>query len=464
VSPSRPLSFIEFERRAASSEAEDRVTEAGAAERFARLHGDDVRFSHRTGRWLLWQSHRWAPDADEGVIRLALEFARAWQREAVDIPERDRREAAIKATLRLERRDALDSMLKLARGLRPIADSGDWDTDPWLLGTPNGTVELATGALRPGRREDRITLGTSVAYDPEARSDLWEETLRAVLPADGLVDFLQVAIGYSATGDTRRDVWFLAHGSGRNGKGTVMHPIRRALGGYAVELPAAIFDRQRDAAPYDLASLPGKRLVMCSEAGDTIRLHHDRIKQISGGDPIRAANKYERSFEFEPVCKLWLAANRKPRVTDDSPAFWARVLTIPFAVSFVGRENRSLRPTLEHEPEHQAAVLAWIVRGAVRYATEGLTPPEAITAATGAYEQESDPLSEFFAEAIDFDPPARIQASELFDHYKTWAHGHGMTERERLGSRTFGQRIAAEFKSHRVNGVRFYFGLSRRLQ
>jgi putative DNA primase/helicase len=365
--------------------------------------------------------------------------------------------------LRLERRDALDSMLKLARGLRPIADSGDWDTDPCLLGTPSGTVELATGALRPGRREDRITLSTSVAYDPEARSDLWEETLRAVLPADGLVDFLQVAIGYSATGDTRRDVWFLAHGSGRNGKGTVMHPIRRALGGYAVELPAAIFDRQRDAAPYDLASLPGKRLVMCSEAGDTIRLHHDRIKQISGGDPIRAANKYERSFEFEPVCKLWLAANRKPRVTDDSPAFWARVLTIPFAVSFVGRENRSLRPALEHEPEHQAAVLAWVIRGAVQYTAAGLNPPDVITTATSDYEHESDPLHEFIAEAIELeDLQSEVQAAELYDHYKDWAHRHGLTERERLGSRTFGQRIAAEFPSHRVHGVRFYRGLSRR--
>ena len=397
------------------------------------------------------------------MTRLALEFARTWQREAIEITERDRREATLKAAMRLERRDALESMLKLARSLRPIADSGDWDGDPWLLGTPNGTVELATGALRPGRREDRLTLSTSAPYDSDIRSDLWERTLRAILPADGLVDFLQVAVGYSVTGDTRRDCWFLAHGSGRNGKGTVMHPIRRALGDYAIELPAAVLDRQRDAAPYDLAALPGRRFVMCSEAGDTIKLHHDRIKQISGGDPIRAANKYEKSFQFEPVCKLWLAANKKPRVTDDSPAFWARVLTIPFVTSFVGREDRNLRPTLEHELEHQAAVLAWVVRGAARYAASGLNAPDAITAATGDYERESDPLSEFYAEAIDFDPQAEIQASELFDHYKAWAHRHGLTDRERLGARAFGQRVAAEFKSRRLHGSRFYVGLSRRL-
>src|SRR5687767_9474767 len=47
----------------------DRLTEAGAAERFARLHGDDVRFDHRRRRWLKWEGHRWAPDADAGVTR-----------------------------------------------------------------------------------------------------------------------------------------------------------------------------------------------------------------------------------------------------------------------------------------------------------------------------------------------------------------------------------------------------------
>jgi phage/plasmid-associated DNA primase len=83
-----------------------------------------------------------------------------------------------------------------------------------------------------------------------------------------------------------------------------------------------------------------------------LKPNHDRVKQL------RAANKYERSFEFDPVCKLWLSSNRKPRVSDDSIAFWAQVRMISYPVSFVGRENRGLRPALERNPEHQVAVLA----------------------------------------------------------------------------------------------------------
>ena len=442
---------------------EDRPTEAVAAERFARLHGSDVRYDHRRGRWLLWQGHRWAPDIDGAVTRLGLDFARTWKHEAAGLSDRNRSEAAFTASNKLERRDALMSMLKFAADLRPIAEPGDgWDVDDWLLGTPSGVVDLRTGALRPGHRDDRITMCTAVDYDQDAQSKLWEDTLRSIFVVDETIDFVQTALGYSATGDTRRDCWFLAQGSGRNGKGTVYHPVRRALGDYAAELPAAVFDARRDSAPYDLAVLPGKRFVISSEAGDTIKIHHDRIKQITGGDPMRAANKYERSFEFQPVCKLWLAANRKPRVTDDSPAFWARVMLIPFAVSFLGREDRDLRPALEQDPEHQTAILTWIVQGAERYHSLGLEPPDVVTTATTAYAEECDPLADFLTTACEQSPEAEVAASMLFKHYAAWAEQNGLTTRERLSATMFGRKMTDRFKSDKTMVGKVYFGVGIR--
>src|ERR1700730_13694254 len=127
-----PVNAIPFARRripnpplAPSVGADDRLTEAGAAERFARLHGEAVRFDHRRQRWLLWQTNRWMPAADAAVTRVALEFARAWQRDAVELPDRDKREAAIKFAIRLERRDAMTNMLAIVKALKPIADAGE---------------------------------------------------------------------------------------------------------------------------------------------------------------------------------------------------------------------------------------------------------------------------------------------------------------------------------------------------
>src|SRR5262245_31942901 len=81
------------EEHIASSATEERLTEAGAAERFAKRHGDDVRFDRRRNRWLLWRVHRWTPDEDASLTRIGIDFARTWQRESLDIQDRDRREA-----------------------------------------------------------------------------------------------------------------------------------------------------------------------------------------------------------------------------------------------------------------------------------------------------------------------------------------------------------------------------------
>lgn len=438
------------------------LTEAGAAESFAAAVGDRARYDHRRGRWLLWQAHRWAPDLDGGIVRLALAHVRRQQHVALDHKDRFLRQQTLDHWLKYDRRAALDNLLTIARALPPLADAGDWDTDSWLLGCPNGVVDLRTGQLRAGRPEDRITCSTTVAYTPTATSPRWDAALRSILVDDAVIGFVQAALGYCTTGDMRRDVWFLTQGPGRNGKGTVAHPVRRALGDYAAELPAAVFDARRDAAPYDLAILPGKRFVVSSEAGDTIRLHHDRIKQITGGDPVRAANKYERSFEFQPTCKLWLSANRKPRVTDDSPAFWARVMLVPFPVSFAGREDRDLRPALETDPEHQAAILAWLVRGAVRYAEHGLDAPETVRTATQEYERESDPLDEFLTDACRQTTDAEVGAATLFQHYRAWADTHGLSDRdERLSATAFGRRMSARFSSLRRRGGRVYLGVER---
>jgi putative DNA primase/helicase len=198
----------------------------------------------------MWQGHRWMPDADAAVTRLALDFTRTWQREAVDLHDRDKREAAVKFAIRLERRDAMTNMLAIAKALHPITDAGDqWDTDPYLLGTPNGIVTLQTGTLRPGRPDDGITLQTATPYDPAATCPRWDRFIAEVFGDHGdLMAFIQRAIGYSLTGITAEQVLFLLYGTGSNGKGTLVNTLKRVLGDYAWNMPFATVELSRRAA------------------------------------------------------------------------------------------------------------------------------------------------------------------------------------------------------------------------
>ena len=437
----------------------DRLTEAGAAERFARLHGADARFNHSRGRWLLWRGHRWAPDTDEQIMRRGLTFALAWQRDALDIQELELRKQTIGAALKLERRQALASMLKLAAALEPITDDGEhWDSDPWLLGVPNGVVDLRTGQLRAGQREDRLTMNTAVAYDPNARCDRWEAFLAEVFDAPDLIAFLRRAIGYSLTGDTGQQCLFLCYGTGANGKGTLTQTLAHVLGDYAYAMPFATIElHQRSAIPNDLAALVGRRFISASETNDGTRLNESRVKALTGCDPITARFLHAEFFTFQLVGKFWLAVNHRPVVRDDSSAFWRRIRLIPFTRTF------GVNPRLAGELRDEApGILAWAVQGCRAWQKDGLNPPAIVIDATRDYERESDPLADFIEEAIEREPESEVRASELFDHYQRWAKNRGMSDRESLSRTAFGRKMSERFASRRINGTKRYLGIALR--
>ncbi len=238
----------------------ERLTEAGAAERFARVHGNDLRYDHQRGHWLLWDLHRWKRDADAAVTWLAIVFARDWQRQAVEITDRDRREAVFKAAIRLERRDALFSMLALARDLKPIADAGgDWDRAPRLLGCPNGVVDLQTGMLRPGRRDDRITMSVAVPFNEQAACPRFERFLLEICGGDRvLAEYLRCASGYCLSANIDEQVMWMLYGLGANGKSTLIKILLKVWGDYGDTAAFATFERAsaRGSIPNDLAPGP----------------------------------------------------------------------------------------------------------------------------------------------------------------------------------------------------------------
>ena len=107
-------------------------TDAGNAEAFVQMFGDLVRYDHARRRWLVWDCHRWRPDGDGTVNRMALEAVRARLRAVVDRNDLDSdvRKAAAKWAINSESRARLDALLALARTMKPIADDGRGWTAP----------------------------------------------------------------------------------------------------------------------------------------------------------------------------------------------------------------------------------------------------------------------------------------------------------------------------------------------
>jgi len=351
-------------------------TDLGNAERLVAEHGEDLRYDHNRGRWLVWDSRRWADDDTGEAVRRAKATARGlWADLDAIEDEKDRREAA-KHAARSESEGRIHAALGLAASEPGIAVRVDeLDADPFALTCLNGTLDLRTGALRPHRRADLITKLVPVAHAPGASCPTWLAFLDRIMGGNHeLIGFLRRAVGYSLTGVTREQVMFLLHASGSNGKTTLLEELRSLLGDYAQQTPSETLMAKRESAvPNDVARLRGARFVSAVETDEGRRLAEVMVKQITGGDTISARYMRAEWFEFTPQCKVWLATNHRPVIRGTDDAIWRRLRLVPFVVTIPEEERDKTLP--DRLRDELPGVLAWAVQGCLEWRPKGSACP-----------------------------------------------------------------------------------------
>ena len=419
-------------------------SDSGNAEAFAATYRDRLRYDWARRRWYIFDSHTFRSD-DTGLVGCcAKKVVRARSKAATEIESGIERRHALQWALKSESRERRQALLDLARSEPLLRDTGKhWDEDRYLLGTPNGVIDLRTGEHRPGRVDDRITLRTGVEFNSEALCPRWERFIDEVTSGDhARARFLQCAVGYSVTGVLSEQVFLMMTGDGANGKTTFLDTVRMVMGDYAYAAPITTFVGRGSAVGEDLAALAGRRLVIAAEPRRNATLNEGRLKSLVGGDRQNARHLYGHPFQFDPQCTIWLAVNEKPRAADSSRGFWRKVLIVPFESTFTGSgADKGLKDTLQVEA---AGILNWIVAGCFDWQQSGLKQPDSVTAATDEYERESDPLTEFIDDCLTFDDAsAWTGASTLYAEYRRWCDQQGIADKspERITQHAFGRAM-----------------------
>ncbi|MBI4612724.1 MAG: hypothetical protein HY720_03860 [Planctomycetes bacterium] len=419
--------------------------------RIVAEHGDDLRYVQTWKKWLMFDeaSGRWVED--EGAVwRAAKKTARDLLREAEgklataratgDKSDIDKAKEWIQAARRFFARTPLANAVALASSEPEVQATADqWDADPYLFAVGGGrVVELRAGTARAARREDSLTKGTDVPFDPHAKAPTWDRFLARVLPEPGIRTYVQRFVGYSAIGEIREHVLLIFHGGGRNGKGTFTETVGRVMGAYATVIPVAVLLESRgDRHPTELADLCGRRLVTCSEAPESGRLSEERVKSLTGGDRIKARRMREDFWYFVPAHKIILATNHRPRITGGDLGIWRRVRLVPWEVTIAeDEEDVELPAKLRAEAP---GILAWIVAGAVEYLRDGLRPPKTVRDATAAYREAEDVLGEFLVEHVVESPGAFLATKPLHARFLEWAAEAGIPEP--WGQRTLTRKL-----------------------
>ena len=186
----------------------------------------------------------------------------------------------------------------------------------------------------------------------------------------------------------------------------------------------------------DIANLAGARLVSSIEVDDGRQLAQALVKQLTGGDVIRARHLYQGSFEFRPQFALWLICNRARVVAHDDDAMWRRILRLPFENKIpANKQDKTLKATLTDLSQTGPAILAWAVQGCVEWYQHGLQVPQIVESATRSYQAQSNPIADFVAEACILHPSAFTTVADLRGAYASWVHETG--ERTLLGRTEF---------------------------
>src|SRR5262249_24807673 len=104
--------------------------------------------------------------------------------------------------------------------------------------------------------------------------------------------------------------------------------------------------------------------VTVNESSEDGLLSVERVKLLTGGDPITAHDKYKPMITFVPTHTIWLSTNHAPRVPDAGSAIWSRLLLIKWPV-IIPEEDRipDYGELLFHD--EGPGILRWAVDGAV---------------------------------------------------------------------------------------------------
>lgn len=310
-------------------------------DKYWEKHRDKIAYS--SGTWYAFDGRWWQQKPEFEV-----------QNELQAIIDNDRK-LSIQASAA-----TLNSITNLLR-IRCSWPDKEFDSVSDLINFQDCTLEISTRQRRAFDKKDHLTSAFPFAYDPEAKSDVWEMFLDKVIPNDCRT-FLQEFAGYCLTTDTLHEtsVWFL--GPAGCGKSTFIEGIRAAMGDRVTT-----FSINNLESRFGVSHLRGKTLAISAEQPASLR-QAQILNQLISGEGITVERKYQNPFEMFNRAKFLWAMNEQPRVYAKESGLTRRVVIIKFApLPESERDDTVKRQIIRSGP----AIFNWMMEGLDRLTARG---------------------------------------------------------------------------------------------
>lgn len=308
------------------------------------------------------------------------------------------------------RKQIVDNFKQLGR--KHLIDF-NWST---LINMKNGMVNPYDGDIISHDFSFYSTNRLPYIYEQNAKCELWEITLKQIFEDDMVkINVLQEFFGYCLTRETKHHKALLLLGESRSGKSTIIQTLRNIIGrDNCSSVPLKYISN----AQYT-AMLINKLVNIDTDVSAKAEMYEAEFKTITSGEPVAVNQKYIAAFDFVPYCKIVMAANIFPRITDHSSAFYNRLILLPCDRVFSYEEqNRDLFQQLQQE---YPGILNWSIKGLKRLTDRGrFEELDFMKDAIEDLENENNPCNIFFNEHIEVIPNSYIEKHILFERYQEW--------------------------------------------
>jgi len=393
--------------------------------------------------WLDWNGHCYVAVEEATVDSEIAEWLDESFEETMDSQTGKKRRMAFnpKPADVFKVRDSLKKMVhKPADTMSPPCwlDGGRGRPNPRdLISVENGLLDITTR-----ERIDATPLffnrtSLPIKYDPNApKPAMWIKFLREVMdaPKDDpkkahrlpLIALLQEIFGCIISGDTSFHVVPHFWGVTRGGKGTTLRVLDEVVGPDNVCSPSI----QELGGTFGLQTALGMSLIqvtdMDTEEKSASNVAVSRILAISGEDHVSVQRKNLTSWKGHLPGRVVIVSSSLPDFGGHATALAARLLVVPYDVSFLGREDRKLTDKLLTE---LPGILNWALGGLARLRQRGdFDEPEESKAAKLRMLHYSEPVRGFVEECCTLDNGEGVGTDKpvLFNRYRTYCRSIGV--------------------------------------
>lgn len=456
-------------------------SDVGEACVFVENYGGLCRYSKGTG-WIVYEGQKWTEndlkaqkfaqsltDRQLNESKNQIKTARENSDNAIESGdevgqseakiELDKAEGYRKFVLGRRSSNKIAATLTESRPMLEV-DVKDLDSNPFLLNTPGGTVDLIQCTMRPHDPADLCTKITAVAPSKDGM-DEWKSFLDRITCGDKeLKDYLQLISGMVLVGKVFCENLIIAYGNGGNGKSTFFNAIYKVMGDYAGTISAEILTAncRKNKSP-ELAEVRAKRLILAPELEEGTRLDTAMTKKMCSTDPVKAEKKFKDPFEFIPSHTTIVYTNHLPAVGTIDKGTWDRLIVVPFLANLRGSDGE-IKNYADYLFEHcGGSILGWMIVGAKKFidANYIIDLPSVVKDAIESYRQENDWLKNFLMDCCEIHPSYKVPAGSLYGMYKTYCRSK--REYLRHASDFRSALMGAGYEWHKDKNGAFYYGL-----